>query len=55
MCDSIQATFAELSGDGAEVAGDVSDQGWGLLAAVRLPHGWEFPICEPRHPLPPQP
>jgi len=55
MCDSIQATLAELSGDGAEVAGDVSDQGWGLLAAVRLPHGWEFPICEPRHPLPPQP
>ena len=29
MCDNIQATLAELRSKGAEVARDVSDQGWG--------------------------
>jgi predicted enzyme related to lactoylglutathione lyase len=52
MCDNIQATLAELSGRGVEVARDVSDQGWGLLAAIRLPDGSEFPLYEPRHPSP---
>ena len=52
MCDNIQATLAELRGKGAKVVGDVSDQGWGLLAAIRLPDGSEFPIYEPRHPSP---
>jgi catechol 2,3-dioxygenase-like lactoylglutathione lyase family enzyme len=52
MCDDIQATLAELKGRGAEVARDVSDQGWGLLAAIRLPDGSEFPVYEPRHPSP---
>jgi catechol 2,3-dioxygenase-like lactoylglutathione lyase family enzyme len=55
MCDDIHATLAELRDKGAEVAQDVSDQGWGLLAAIRLPDGSEFPIYQPRHasPLPP--
>jgi catechol 2,3-dioxygenase-like lactoylglutathione lyase family enzyme len=35
MCDDIHATLAELRAKGAEVARDVSDQGWGLLAAIR--------------------
>ena len=55
MCDDIHATLAELTGKGAEVARGVSDQGWGLLAAIRLPDGSEFPIYQPRHPLPPRP
>jgi hypothetical protein len=54
MCDNIQATLAELRGRGVEVARDVSDQGWGLLAAIRLPDGSELPIYEPGHPLPPR-
>ena len=49
MCDDIDATLAELRGNGAEVAWEVSDQGWGLLAAIRLPDGSEFPIYQPRH------
>jgi catechol 2,3-dioxygenase-like lactoylglutathione lyase family enzyme len=53
MCDDIRATLDELRGKGAEVAREVSDQGWGLLAAIRLPDGSEFPIYEPRHPSPP--
>jgi catechol 2,3-dioxygenase-like lactoylglutathione lyase family enzyme len=52
MCDNIQATLAELRGRGAEVVREVSDQGWGLLAAIRLPDGSEFPIYEPRHASP---
>ena len=55
MCDNIQATLGELKGKGVEVARDVSDQGWGLLAAIRLPDGSEFPIYEPRHPRPLRP
>lgn len=55
MCDDIHATLAELRGKGAEVVGEPSDQGWGLLAAIRLPDGTEFPIYEPRHPSPLQP
>jgi predicted enzyme related to lactoylglutathione lyase len=55
MCDDIDATLAELRGKGAEVAREVCDQGWGLLAAIRLPDGSEFPIYQPRHPSPRQP
>ena len=55
MCDDIHATLAELAGKGAEVARGVSDQGWGLLAAIRLPDGSEFPLYQPRHPSPPRP
>ncbi len=52
MCDDIHATLAELRRKGVEVARDVSDQGWGLLAAIRLPDGAELPIYQPRHPSP---
>ena len=54
MCDDIRATLADLRARGVEVAREVSDQGWGLLAAIRLPDGSEFPIYQPRHPLPPR-
>ncbi len=50
MCDDIRATLAELAARGVEVTQDVSDQGWGLLAAIRLPDGSEFPIYQPRIP-----
>jgi predicted enzyme related to lactoylglutathione lyase len=57
MCDDIHATLAELQGKGVEVVRGVSDQGWGLLAVIRLPDGGELPIYEPRHrsPLSPSP
>ena len=55
MCDDIHATLAELRAKGVEVARDVTDRGWGLLAAIRLPDGGEFPIYQPRHPTPWQP
>jgi predicted enzyme related to lactoylglutathione lyase len=52
MCDDIHATLAELRAKDVQVARDVADQGWGLLAAIRLPDGTEFPIYQPRHPSP---
>ena len=55
MCDDIEVTLAELAGKGIEIAQDVSDQGWGRVAAIRVPDGSEFPIYEPRHPSPLQP
>src|SRR6186713_1665501 len=37
MCDDVHATLAELKKKGVEIAREVSDQGWGLVAAIRLP------------------
>ena len=55
MCDEIHATLAEFRSKGVEVVGDVAEQRWGLLAAIRLPDGAEFPIYQPRHPSPQRP
>jgi catechol 2,3-dioxygenase-like lactoylglutathione lyase family enzyme len=52
MCDDIEATLAGLAAKGVEIARGATDQGWGLLAAIRLPDGSEFPIYQPRHPTP---
>jgi hypothetical protein len=49
MCDDINATLEELKSRGAEVSRPVSDQGWGLLTALRLPDGSELGLYEPRH------
>ena len=54
MCDDIHATLAELGGKGVEVTQQVSDQGWGLLAAIRLPDGSDLAVYQPRHPSPPR-
>ena len=50
MCDDIEATTAELAGKGIELARPVSDEGWGLVTALRLPGGAELGLYEPRHP-----
>lgn len=52
LCDDIHATLAELRSRGVETSQDPSDQGWGVLAAIRLPDGQELPIYQPRHPSP---
>lgn len=55
MCDDIRTTLADLTARGAEVSREPADQGWGVLAAIRLPDGTELAIYEPRHPSPRQP
>jgi hypothetical protein len=50
MCDDIRATTEELSSKGVELSGLVTDEGWGLLTAIKLPGGGELGLYEPRHP-----
>jgi predicted enzyme related to lactoylglutathione lyase len=52
MCDDIETTTADLRAGGIELTSEVSDQGWGLLAAIRLPGGGELGLYEPKHPTP---
>jgi catechol 2,3-dioxygenase-like lactoylglutathione lyase family enzyme len=52
MSDDVAATVAELRDQGVEIVREVSDQGWGLLTAIRLPGGGELGLYEPRHPVP---
>jgi catechol 2,3-dioxygenase-like lactoylglutathione lyase family enzyme len=51
MCDDIEQTLTELESKGVEVVQPVADQGWGLVASVRLPSGGEQAIYQPRHPV----
>jgi hypothetical protein len=49
MCDDVAATVTELTARGVEFTKQVSDEGWGLLTAIRLPGGGELGLYEPRH------
>jgi hypothetical protein len=48
MCDNLQVEIARLAQSGIK-CGAVSEQGWGLLSAVRLPGGGDIGLYEPRH------
>jgi hypothetical protein len=52
MCDDIEATVGELKAQGVEFTREISDEGFGLVTALRLPDGSELAIYEPRHPSP---
>jgi catechol 2,3-dioxygenase-like lactoylglutathione lyase family enzyme len=52
MCDDIHATVRELQAKGVELGGPVSDEGFGLMTAIRLPDGGKLGLYEPRHPSP---
>jgi catechol 2,3-dioxygenase-like lactoylglutathione lyase family enzyme len=54
MCDDVHATVADLEAKGVEFVRPVSDEGFGLLTALRIPGGGEVGLYEPRHPLPPR-
>ncbi|MEW1695820.1 VOC family protein [Streptomyces sp. NPDC093249] len=49
MCEDLARTLTALEDRGAEVSRAITEQSWGLLAAVRLPSGTELPLYEPRH------
>ncbi len=55
MCDDVYATVDELQARGVEFARAVSDEGFGLLTAIRLPGGGQLGLYQPRHPSPPAP
>jgi hypothetical protein len=50
MCDDVHATVADLEAKGVDIAGPISDEGFGLVTAIRLPGGGELGLYEPRHP-----
>ena len=52
MCEDVRATVEELSGKGVEFTREISDAGFGLMTALRLPGGSELGLYEPRHPSP---
>jgi catechol 2,3-dioxygenase-like lactoylglutathione lyase family enzyme len=52
MCDDVRATIRELEAKGVEFTRPVSDEGFGLMTAMRIPGGGELGLYEPRHPSP---
>jgi hypothetical protein len=42
----------ELETKGVEFSRSISDEGFGLTTAIRLPGGDELGLYEPRHPIP---
>ncbi len=55
MCDDLRATVAELEGKHVEFTREITDEGFGLVTALRLPSGCELALYEPRHARPPSP
>ena len=51
MCDDLEKTLVDLTARGVTISHPVSDQGWGLLASMKLPSGSELSIYQPRHPI----
>jgi hypothetical protein len=41
--------MAELTAKGAEFVGEVSDQGWGVTARLKVPGAGEITLYEPRY------
>ena len=52
MCDDVRTTVEELTAQGVEIVRGVTDEGFGLMTALRLPGGGELGLYEPRHPSP---
>jgi predicted enzyme related to lactoylglutathione lyase len=50
MCDDVERTVAELTAKGVEFTGPVTDQGFGLLTAMKVPGAGELGLYEPKHP-----
>jgi catechol 2,3-dioxygenase-like lactoylglutathione lyase family enzyme len=55
MCDDVEATVEELKAKGVEFTGPVSDEGFGLMTAMKAPGGLELGLYEPKRPSPLRP
>lgn len=49
MCDDLRRTMSELSGRGAEFAGEVRDEGWGLTIQLEVPGAGRMTLYEPKY------
>jgi hypothetical protein len=52
MCDDIRDTVETLERQGVELTREISDAGWGLTTALKLPDGSELALYEPKHASP---
>ncbi len=52
MCDDVHATVDALAAQGVQIVRAVTDEGFGLTTAIRLPGGGDLGLYEPRHPSP---
>ena len=50
MWEDIQATVTELQDKGIELTRPITDAGFGLTTAIRIPGGGELGLYEPKHP-----
>jgi hypothetical protein len=48
-CDDIESTMRELVRRGVEFTQHVEDQGWGLVAKMRVPGGFDVQLYQPRY------
>ncbi len=51
MCDDVKKTVAALKKKGVRFTKPISDQGYGLVTAFRMPGAGEVGLYEPRHPV----
>lgn len=52
MCDDAHTTVDGLKRKGIEFSRPISDEGFGLMTAIKLPGGTELGLYEPKHPTP---
>jgi len=50
MCDDVYATVEAMTAEGVEFTKGITDEGWGLLTALKSPGGGELGLYQPRHP-----
>ncbi len=53
MCDDVAAEVEDLESKGVEFTKPITDEGFGLVTAMKVPGGGELGLYEPRHPTPP--
>lgn len=49
MCDDVHATVEAMKADGVEFTKEITDEGWGLLTALKTPGGGELGLYQPKH------
>lgn len=52
MCDDIRGTVEQLAAKGAQISGEIRDEGFGLVASIAVPGAADIALYEPRHPAP---
>jgi predicted enzyme related to lactoylglutathione lyase len=53
ICDDINSTVADLKARGVNFSQAITDAGFGLVTAIRLPDGSDLGLYQPKHPLAP--